>query len=263
MEKKQFLTTLRDELIKRDFTPEQAERHVRSLSLTLTPEDIKSISRIDDPAEIGILAQGIAEVKARAAKANAPGDKPAAEADDDVKVYTGSNDTAAEEVDDDSIYESAIAEAEAETVTEEIAPPSPRGRAVFWTVLICTLPLTLVLLAVYFAAFGVGFAALISIIIALFAALIGGVAVGATVSLVGVIYGIVQLITEISAAPGLYEIGLGLSVAGIVMIAGILIYNLAIRLLPWVIRLLGKLFAICTGKLKNLIKSAKEACYKL
>ena len=43
----------------------------------------------------------------------------------------------------------------------------------------------------------------------------------------------------------------------------ILIYNLAIRVVPKLIRLLGTLFRFCTGKLKELFSRAKEACYKL
>ena len=73
----------------------------------------------------------------------------------------------------------------------------------------------------------------------------------------------VSFFTVSSSAPGLYEIGLGLTVGGIVMLGGILVYNCAIRLVPWLIRLLGDLFRFCTGKLKDLFRMAKEACYKL
>lgn len=276
MEKKQFLRTLRDALIDRGFSPELAERHVRSLSLTLTPDDIKSIENIQDPAEIALLAEGIANLKERTAAqkaadtvTSAASSEPISEeefddSDDDVKVYTGASDAApAEQTAEDDVFDDVYEEAIEETEAAPAIVPTRRGRTVFWTLLICTLPITLALLAVYFAVFGIGFAALISVIISLFVLLIGGVAVGATVSLVGIIYGIVQLITAVSLAPGLYEIGLGLSVAGAVMLAGILVYNCAIHLIPWIIRLLGKLFRICTDKLKVLFKFAKEACYKL
>ena len=47
------------------------------------------------------------------------------------------------------------------------------------------------------------------------------------------------------------------------MLGGILVYNMAIRLVPLLMRLLGSLFHFCTGKLKNLFRRAKEACYTL
>ena len=52
-------------------------------------------------------------------------------------------------------------------------------------------------------------------------------------------------------------------VAGIVMLGGILVYNMAIRLVPLLMRLLGSLFHFCTGKLRDLFRRAKEACYTL
>lgn len=107
------------------------------------------------------------------------------------------------------------------------------------------------------------FTALASLIVLLIAGLIGTSAIGAAVFFVCIVYGISQLITVASAAPGLYEIGLGITVGGIVMMLGILIYNFAIRVIPKLIRLLGTLFRFCTGKLKELFNRAKEACYKL
>jgi len=104
---------------------------------------------------------------------------------------------------------------------------------------------------------------LCAVIVLLVAGLIGGAAVGAVVSLVGIVYGIMQLITAASSAPGLYEIGLGITVGGVVMAGGIIVYNIAIRLIPLLIRLLASLFGFCTGKLRTLFQMAKEACYRL
>jgi len=140
---------------------------------------------------------------------------------------------------------------------------SAKGKRTFWLIFVCALPLTLLLLLAYFGLFGACFAALCALIILLIAGLIGGVAVGAVVSFVGIVYGITQLITAASQAPGLYEIGLGITVGGIVMAGGIIVYNIAIRLIPLLIRLLASLFRLCTGKLRTLYHMAKEACYKL
>ncbi len=257
MEKEQFLTVLRDELIKRGLAPEAAQRHVRSIGLTLTPDDVKELENLNDPDEISALAEGIAKVKLRAAaKETAVSQPPAA----NTTVIS----RAKEAVPLHSTSKPAHVPGRAAYDEEEPFPAdSSRGRTVFWLIFFVTLPLSLLFLALYVGVFGVMFGALCAVIVLLVAGLIGGVAAGAAVSLVGIIYGITQLITASSSAPGLYEIGLGLTIAGIVMLGGILVYNCAIRLIPYLIRLLGVLFRFCAAKLKQLFKMAKEACYKL
>ncbi len=192
--------------------------------------------------------------------------------DEDIKVYTGGKAAPDPQWFEPEVPKDAPSVPEsfdAAETDEPTAPssdkvqPSSRGRAVFWSVFFCTLPITALLFAAYYVLFAVGFTALCALIVGLFAALIGGVAVGTTVSLVGIIYGIVQLFTESSIAPGLYELGLGLTIAGSVMLAGILIYNCAIRFIPWVIRKLGVFFRFSGKKLRQVFKKAKEACYKL
>lgn len=246
MQKERFLTLLRDELIKCGLTPEAAQRHVRSIGLTLSPEDIKEIESVEDPGEISALAEGIAQVKMRAAAKAAPA--PA----ENTAVIPHSDEGIILPKDEPDAYEE-----------DPVPADIRRGRTVFLVILLCTLPLSLAFLALYVGAFGVMFAALCGVIALLVAALIAFVAAGASVSLIGIIYGITQLITATSTAPGLYEIGLGLTVAGVVMLGGILIYNCAIRLIPYLIRLLGVLFRFCTAKLKQLFQMGKEACYKL
>lgn len=276
LEKKQFLTILRDELIARGFTPERAERHVRSLSLTLDADDIQAIEQMNDSAEIALLAEGIANFKGKTAEkkpaeqASDPKDDTASDetaddaGDDDVKVYAGGKAIPdSEPFDEQEEPPTVVVPAQKPESEDAPVPPTPRGKRTFWTVFCCTLPITAVLLALFYLLFGAAFATLCALIAGLFAALIGGVAIGTTVSLVGIIYGIVQLVTAISTAPGLYEIGLGLTVAGCVMLGGILLYNCAIRLIPWLIRKLSVFFRFSRKKLKLLFNKAKEACYKL
>ena len=52
-------------------------------------------------------------------------------------------------------------------------------------------------------------------------------------------------------------------VAGIALFASILIYNIAIRLLPWIISLLGNLLGWICGKVKSLFYVVRRECYKL
>ena len=277
VQKEQFFLMLRDELIHHGIAPTAAARYVRAIEHTLSEEDTREIEELQDPGEVAELARGIALIKQRtAADAQSPSpappkpsepETPAPPPDDedgDMKVYSGANKNL-------SVHPAPAPAAEEDF--EEIIgdddylppekPVTQRGKRIFWTVFLCTIPLTAVLLLIYFAVFGAAFAALCSLIILLVAGLIGGVAVGTALSLTGIVYGITQLISAVSSAPGLYEIGLGILIAGSVMLGGILIYNLAIRLIPLLIRCLAGLFRFCTGELRNIFRRAKEACYKL
>lgn len=294
VQKEQFLFILRDELTRQGIAPAAAGRYVRAIEQTLSDDDISEIEALSDPSEIAELAHGIALIKKRSSEAaqpaapdtpaSAPADVPArrstaapvppepdtgssdADNDDDMKVYGSdplpfsASDDVPDPGTDDEKFDEIIGD-------DDLLPPessaTARGKRIFWGIFAVTLPLSAVLLLLYFAVFGAAFAALCSLIILLVAALIGGVAAGTALSLTGIVYGITQLISVPSSAPGLYEIGLGVGIAGVVLFGGVLVYNLAIRLIPLLIRCLASLFRFCTGELRSIFHRAKEACYKL
>ena len=284
MKKVEFLTLLYNEMIRLGATPDVAEHHARVINQTFTPEDIARVERITTPEEVTKLAQAIVSIKSKSVEAKKAEDEEEhtdvteepneeipiddtffaddTDEDSDMKVYAGGfpHLPAAVDVDEDTLYEEMIRDDEEDGFITRV---SPRGKQKFWIIFACSLPLILVFLLLYFGTFALLFTALASLIVLLIAGLIGTSAIGAAVSFVCIVYGISQLITVASAAPGVYEIGLGITVGGAVMLFGILIYNLAIRVVPKLIRLLGTLFRFCTGKLKVLFHRAKEACYKL
>lgn len=284
MKKAEFLTLLYNEMIRLGATPDVAEHHTRVINQTFTPEDIARVERITTPEEVTKLAQAIVSIKSKSVEAKKAEDAEEhvdvtedpneeipiddtffaddTDEDSDMKVYAGGfpHLPAAVDVDEDTLYEEMIRDDEEDGFITRV---SPRGKQKFWIIFACSLPLILIFLLLYFGTFALLFTALASLIVLLIAGLIGTSAIGAAVSFVCIVYGISQLITVASAAPGVYEIGLGITVGGSVMLFGILIYNLAIRVVPKLIRLLGTLFRFCTGKLKVLFHRAKEACYKL
>ncbi len=249
MQKDEFFRVLTEELILRGVSEEAAARNVRAIGQTLTKEDLADIEHITDTAEIAQLAQAIVSAKRRESMKESPPKAAAAEDEDD------SGDKA------DIVQYEAFADDEEDD--DFGRAPTARGKRIFWIVFLCTLPITLVLFLVFAAVFGAIFAVLCGLIVLLVGGLIVGVTAGALLSLIGLVYGVTQLLTVASHAPGLYEIGLGLIIAGCVMFGGILVYNLAVRLIPLLIRWLGALFRYCTGKIKDLFHMAKEACYKL
>jgi len=292
--KEEFIHALREELIRQGISEETARQYVLAIEESLGDSDLREIEQMQDTDEIGKLARGIIlfrkhtdkEEKQSASPSpsdtvNGGGEKENEaeilsddedgssdgeeqyDSDDDVKIFTGTfpppPSTVPEKADfTEKEYEEIIHD---DDFLQQEA--TPRGKRIFWGVFIGTMPLTLLLLAAYFLLFGGLFGALCALIVVLVAGLIALVAAGTAISLVGIVYGITQLISVSSAAPGLYEIGLGVTVGGAVMLAGILLYNLAIRLLPFVIRHLVFLFRICGDKLRGLFHRAKEACYRL
>ena len=92
-------------------------------------------------------------------------------------------------------------------------------------------------------------------------AMIAIVAAGSIISLVGIIYGATLLFSFVAA--GVYEIGLGVSVAGIVIFASVLLYNLAIRFIPWLMKKVAALLVYVCGKLKLLFYYIRRECFKL
>ena len=105
----------------------------------------------------------------------------------------------------------------------ESADKTTRGSAIFWGCFILGFPIIFAALALIIALFGLCYIALIGAIIGFVLALIAIVAVGCGVSLVGIIYGITQLFSFVAA--GVYEIGLGVMIAGMVLFAAVLLYN--------------------------------------
>lgn len=131
----------------------------------------------------------------------------------------------------------------------------------FYIILACTSPIWLLLIlavvTLFLAVIGV-FAVSIVVIIA---ALVAAVAAGTTLSVVGVVYGITQLFKY--APIGLYEIGLGLKIGGYLMLGGIIAYNIAVRLLPFLIKKILELFVFTAHKCVELYFYVKGACANL
>ncbi|MGI6742398.1 MAG: hypothetical protein ACOX4O_01925 [Eubacteriales bacterium] len=131
-----------------------------------------------------------------------------------------------------------------------------RGSALFWVLFIAALPLTALIYLTVFMVFGALFAVVAALIVVLIALLIADVAVGTAISLVGIIYGITQLFSTVPI--GLYELGLGLLAGGVCMFSAIIIYNIAIRFLPFTLKKLTTLLQLIIGSLKDLYYSLKR-----
>ena len=138
--------------------------------------------------------------------------------------------------------------------------PSPNS-TMFWVLFAVSLPVTVPLALIGLAVFLAVWAGMIALILASVAALVALTAGGSALSLVGIIYGVIQLFSVVPV--GLYEIGMGVIIAGIIMFAGILIYNVAVRLLPFLIRMVWRLFCYVLKRLRVLFNFLRRECAKL
>ena len=289
MELNIFMRELESALIERGIAGETAKKHVANLGRTFTSDDLSEIEAIQSGSEIEQLADSISLILTKntrnaaerqspqtpqAESINPPSPKPAApRPQKPVPVQAR------------PVSPAPAARPKAQPYRQEPVPQKParrveipdedddyyayspgedattRGMILFWVGLFLTLPLTIGLAAVLFGAFAALFVGLGVLIVALIAVLIAVAAAGAGVSLVGIIFGVTQLFSFVAA--GIYEIGLGIMIAGIALFASILIYNIAIRLLPWIISLLGNLLGWICGKVKSLFYVVRRECYKL
>lgn len=124
---------------------------------------------------------------------------------------------------------------EEEVNRQGFVPLTSRGKAVFWSTLILTLPLTVSFSVLLLFVFALCFFTVCALIAGSFLLIGGEVVAGTAGFLVGVIYGIIQICT-VSAGIGIYEIGLGIICAGTALALGVLTYHLAVRGLPYILR---------------------------
>ncbi len=140
-------------------------------------------------------------------------------------------------------------------------PPIPeiretaQGRKKFKRTLICLSPLIAIAALAYFAAWGFVFAAEVALIAALIASLVAVAAAGTLAAITGIIYGIVRLSTR--HGEGIFEIGLGIVIAGATLLAGVLIYNAALRFMPWAIKKTAYLCRLCSRLIHIRIRQAR------
>lgn len=161
-----------------------------------------------------------------------------------------------------AVTEGGESDGEAYTkLPDYVEPEKIQDTKMFWILFAASLPITIPLALIVLGIFGLMWGAVFAVIGGSVALLVALVTSGCALSLVGIIYGITQLF--VSVPVGLYEIGIGIVIAGIVMFVGILVYNFAIRLVPKLIKLVYKLFLYVLGKLRELFNYLRRESARL
>ncbi len=122
-------------------------------------------------------------------------------------------------------------------------------------------PSILLFLAASFGLFALVFAGLAAAICLIVIAIVAITGVGSVVSVVALLYGATQILST-PRYVGFHEIGIGFIAAGFTMAASILLYNAAIRLIPYIYVKMGKLLKFFIRKLtsfaKNTVKGVEQ-----
>ncbi len=241
MNKQEFLQALEEKLTEKGLTHEQTRRQVEQFDRYLSVLPVEQLNEQLAGIDPDAVAENIRDLLQAEATQPPVAADPAA------------------------VAEFEVASAEEIPLTEEEPAPARRalrrkvpGSPLFWALFFLTLPIWGTLLLTLTALFLCGYAALIALIVGFVLALVVVAVAGTALSLYGIIYGIIQTFTQLSA--GLFEIGLGVGVGGASMLGGILLYNAAIRLLPWLIRLVTKLVRYTWRKLADLYYFIKKEC---
>ena len=289
MNRQEFIDSLRQRLTEEGFPSTYIDRQCDILAENLSALDQDTADQYTTARNIDIIVRklltqdGNLIEEAKSAQAETPAEPEAndsaAEADSPSEA-SESDEPAQESASDESAEPAPQAESEstdkAPTPSAKVSAPRTAKRAApvaeykpcdkpllltFLLALICA-PTLILFLTTAFGLFAGIFLSLAASIFVIVIAIIGIVGVGSVVSLASLLYGATQILSS-PRYVGFHEIGFGLIVAGATMASSILLYNLAIRWIPFISEQMGKLFKLFFRKLISFAKNAVKGCEQL
>lgn len=136
-----------------------------------------------------------------------------------------------------------------------------KNRKKFWMIFAAVSPITLLVLLTTAALFAITFFLLAVIILLSVAVLAFVTAAGTLISVFGVIFGASQMFSNLPV--GMYECGVAICVASVSLFSGILIYNFAVRLIPYAGKWLIVFMRYVAKKYRELYVYLKKECIGL
>lgn len=136
-----------------------------------------------------------------------------------------------------------------------------KNRKKFWIIFAATLPISITILAATAAAFALAFFAIAMLILIATGGVVAITAGGTAVTLFGLIFGVSQMITSLPI--GLYECGIAINIGAVSLFAGILVYNFAVRLMPYAAKWLFVFMKYVFRKYRELFVYLKKECIGL
>ena len=213
-------------------------------------EDSGSTVKIDIPAQENASGKGESAVIRDSVKA--AGDPTEPRIDSDIVVVFDSDDRKKKRNLVSSIFSS----------TSNVYADNEHPRLLFALIMVLLAPVCLLLIALGAGIYAAIFSVLAGAIIILVAAVVIVAGGGSLVAVASVLYGITQAISAPRYA-GIHEIGFGLIVGGVTLFISILLYNLALRLVPFIYAKLVSLLRFTFKRLKKVFRNSLKGCEKL
>lgn len=262
----EFTAKLRSALNERGVSPEDADKYIERLKKYLTPEDTENATDAEINESADICVNLLKKKSADAASAPERTTDIDGEATAEYKISdtfkSRTEDEPSDEADpekDEHVNHGFSPIPDAGMYGERKA--TPRGILMLTLITVVSSPLWLLAGVLFFTPFIVMIALEVAFTALFIGLLAGGSAAGAAASLTGIVYGIVSVFS--TPAVGIYEIGFGVIIIGVAMIFGILSYNGAVRLMPWVFKKTGVFFRFALSKVKPFLSEYKRRCEKL
>ena len=141
-------------------------------------------------------------------------------------------------------------------------PDKRDSRIMLISLLIIFAPVIILICAAALVGFAGAFVSLAAAIVAIIAVIFVVVMGGSVLSVASLLFGVLKLLSDTKYI-GVHEVGLGLIFVGATLFIGISLYNVAVRLIPWLYRLLGKLFVFICKLFGKTVAAVSKGCDKL
>lgn len=143
-----------------------------------------------------------------------------------------------------------------------IASDNDHPVLLFAALLALLAPVGIMVVGISFVVFLTVFMALAAAIILMVAVIIGVVGAGSLVSVASLLSGAVGILS-VPRFAGMHEIGFGLLIAGITIFVSVILYNIALRLVPFIYAKLITFITFSARKVKEIFIKAKKGCENL
>ena len=268
MTKQQFLTQLKDKLMSKGLSESDADARCNAISRNFEKISETDAAKYYTESNIDMIVTKITksvETDTSTHPVQAPTIViPKGESTNKIKESTD-NSLKTAKTDDVVIIKNGNEKSEAKNRFSSIKVDNDSDqhpRLLLWILAILCAP---TLFLVVFTILGlslsiaVAMAGLIILLVTAIAAIVCG---GSGLSAIALIYGITQIISE-PRYVGLHEIGLAMMFAGITIAVSIILYNIAVRFIPLLYRLIGKALRVGWKKLKHFAVAAWKECENL
>ncbi len=263
MTQNEFIAQLESVLISKGLDKQQAEQKCQTVTNNLNKLSDEDASKYYTESNVELFAERILN------ESNGDQSKPTLVISKTESLNTVSNENSQKTVvtdNTDVVFHTSTDQSnnknKSKSVNADITNKYTDNSKIVWILLALCLPVIVLLVALILGislAIALAMAGVIIVIICLITGIVCG---GSALAILSLIYGITQIISE-PRYVGLHEIGLAFIFAGITMLICIVLYNIAVRFIPALYKIIGLGLKKLFEKSKKWFELAKKGCKNL